>query len=125
MRCWAIASPPSPNAATPPEPCGRSAIDDITRAFLRFESGATGSLEANWLATGRKMQLDFEVMGSKGGLSFTQERFNELHYYSVDDAGGRRGFRRIEAGPDHAPYGRFCPAPGHQIGFNDLIGDRG
>ena len=21
---------------------------------------------------------------------------------------------------DHAPYGRFCVAPGHQIGFNDL-----
>jgi predicted dehydrogenase len=36
------------------------------------------------------------------------------------DAAGRRGFRRIEAGPDHDPYGRFCVAPGHQLGFNDL-----
>lgn len=30
------------------------------------------------------------------------------------------GFRRIEAGPDHPPYGLFCVAPGHQLGFNDL-----
>ncbi|MDG1458979.1 MAG: gfo/Idh/MocA family oxidoreductase, partial [Pseudoprimorskyibacter sp.] len=36
------------------------------------------------------------------------------------DAPGRRGFRRIEAAPEHAPYGHFCVAPGHQIGFNDL-----
>ncbi|MDP6217872.1 MAG: gfo/Idh/MocA family oxidoreductase, partial [Alphaproteobacteria bacterium] len=22
--------------------------------------------------------------------------------------------------PEHTPYGNFCVAPGHQIGFNDL-----
>ncbi|MEP7453544.1 Gfo/Idh/MocA family oxidoreductase [Phyllobacterium sp. SB3] len=94
--------------------------DDIGRAFLRFVNGATGSIEGNWIATGRKMQHDFEVYGSKGALVFSQERFNELHFYSTADAKGRQGFRRIEAGPDHMPYGRFCVAPGHQLGFNDL-----
>lgn len=95
-------------------------VDDIGRAFLHFASGATGSIEGNWLATGRKMQHDFEVYGSKGALAFSQERFNELHFYSTEDAAGRQGFRRIEAAPDHQPYGRFCVAPGHQLGFNDL-----
>lgn len=94
--------------------------DDIGRAFLRFASGASGSVEASWIAMGRKMQHDFEVYGAKGALAFSQERFNELHFYSAGDATGRRGFRRIEAGPDHPPYGRFCVAPGHQLGFNDL-----
>ena len=101
---------------------GRQAVevDDVGRALVVFENGATGSIEGNWISTGRKMQHDFEVYGSKGGLSFSQERFNELHFYRVDDAPGRRGFRRIEAGPDHAPYGPFCPGAGHQLGFNDL-----
>jgi predicted dehydrogenase len=94
--------------------------DDVGRAFLRFENGASGSIEGNWIATGRKMQHDFEVYGTKGALAFSQERFNELHFFSTADAKGRQGFRRIEAGPDHAPYGRFCVAPGHQLGFNDL-----
>ncbi|MEZ5826598.1 MAG: Gfo/Idh/MocA family oxidoreductase [Geminicoccaceae bacterium] len=98
----------------------RVEVDDIGRAFLRFASGATGSIEGNWLSTGRKMQHDFEVYGSKGALCFSQERFNELHYFNTADASGRRGFRRIEAAPEHAPYGRFCVAAGHQIGFNDL-----
>jgi predicted dehydrogenase len=95
-------------------------VDDVGRAFLRFENGATGSIEGNWIATGRKMQHDFEVYGTKGALAFSQEHFNVLHYFSTSDAKGRQGFRRIEAGPDHAPYGLFCVAAGHQIGFNDL-----
>jgi predicted dehydrogenase len=98
----------------------RVEVDDVGRAFLRFDSGATGSIEGNWIATGRKMQHDFEVYGTKGALVFSQERFNELHFFSTEDRRGRQGFRRIEAAPDHPPYGLFCVAPGHQLGFNDL-----
>ncbi len=95
-------------------------VDDVSHAFVQFEAGITGTIEANWVATGRSMQHDFEIYGSKGSLHFSQERFNELHYFSTSDAIGRGGFRRIEASPAHAPYGDFCVAPGHQIGFNDL-----
>ena len=31
-----------------------------------------------------------------------------------------QGFRKIEAGPANKPYDRFCVAPGHQLGFNEL-----
>ena len=31
-----------------------------------------------------------------------------------------QGFKTILTGPAHPPYGAFCPAPGHQLGFNDL-----
>ncbi|HET9019733.1 MAG TPA: Gfo/Idh/MocA family oxidoreductase [Acetobacteraceae bacterium] len=113
--------------ALPSRPVARGAserrrveVDDIARAHLRFANGATGAIEANWIATGRKMRHDFEVSGSKGALAFTQERFNELKLYRTDDPAGRRGFRTICAGPEHPPYGAFCVAAGHQIGFNDL-----
>ncbi len=95
-------------------------VDDIARLFLTFEGGASGSLEANWIATGRKMQHEFEIYGAKGAILFTQERFNELQLYLTGDGAGRRGFRTVLAGPEHEPYGAFCVAPGHQIGFNDL-----
>ncbi len=97
----------------------RIEVDDIARAFLRFASGASGSIEANWIAQGRKMQHDFEVSGSKGALRLTCERINELQLYT-DDGGRTSGFRTIYAGPEHPPYERFCVAPGHQLGFNDL-----
>lgn len=95
-------------------------VDDVGRALLRFQNGASGTIEGNWIATGRKMQHDFEVYGTKGALLYTGERLNELHFYEVEATAGRHGFRRIEAAPDHPPYGQFIVAPGHQIGFNDL-----
>jgi len=100
--------------------CRPVEVDDVARILVRFENGASGSLEANWTATGRKMQHDFEIYGSKGAILFTQERFNELQVYYTEDRVGRRGFRTVFAGPEHEPYGAFCVAPGHQIGFNDL-----
>jgi len=70
-------------------------VDDISRAFVTFANGATGSIEANWIATGRNL-------------------------FAGSDGRGQQGFRKIFAGPEHAPYGDFCIAGGHQLGFNDL-----
>jgi predicted dehydrogenase len=95
-------------------------VDDIARLIVRFARGCGGSLEANWVSAGRKMQLGFEVHGTKGSLAFTQERFNEIHFYKAGGDPRHQGFTRIEAGPAHPPYVNFCVAPGHQIGFNDL-----
>jgi predicted dehydrogenase len=95
-------------------------VDDVARALVSFARGCNGTIEASWLAHGRKMQIEFEVVGEHGTLFFTQERFNELQLYRADAEGSRNGFRTILAGPQHEPYGSFCVAPGHQLGFNDL-----
>ncbi|NNU82130.1 Gfo/Idh/MocA family oxidoreductase [Halovulum dunhuangense] len=94
-------------------------VDDVTHALVRFGNGATGTLEANWAATGRTMDLSFEIAGTRGAIAFSQERMNELLVWTPG-RDGRTGFTRIESGPAHPPYGRFCPAPGHHLGFNDL-----
>jgi predicted dehydrogenase len=95
-------------------------VDDEARALIRFASGATGSIEASWVKAGRKLQLAFEVTGSKGSIAMDHERLNELQLYTTGQAAGRQGFKTILAGPDHAFYREFCPAPGHQLGFNDV-----
>ncbi len=95
-------------------------VDDVARILVNFERGCGGTIEANWIATGRKMQLGFELTGEKGSLIFTQERLNELLYFKAGGDPKHMGFTRIEAGPQHEPYGGFCVAGGHQLGFNDL-----
>ena len=95
-------------------------VDDIARLLVRFEKGFGGSIEANWVKTGRNMQLGFEIEGSKGALAFTQERLNELKFYKAGGNLREKGFTTIESGPQHPPYGGFCVAGGHQLGFNDL-----
>lgn len=93
-------------------------VDDMTHALIRFANGVSGSIEANWAATARTMDLSWEITGTHGALAFSQERMNELLLWS--NKPGRSGYTKIEAGPAHPPYGAFCPAPGHHLGFNDL-----
>jgi predicted dehydrogenase len=95
-------------------------VDDVARILVNFGRGCGGTIEENWIQTGRKMQLGFELTGEKGSLVFTQERLNELLYYKAGGEPQYMGFTRIEAGPQHEPYGGFCVAGGHQLGFNDL-----
>lgn len=95
-------------------------VDDVARILVDFGRGCGGTIEANWVATGRKMQLGFEISGEKGSLVFTQERLNELLFYRVGGDAKTNGYVKIESGPQHPPYGDFCIAGGHQLGFNDL-----
>ncbi len=95
-------------------------VDDVARILVNFGRGCGGTIEANWIATGRKMQLGFEISGAKGSLVFTQERLNELLFYRAGGDAKTNGYMKIESGPQHPPYGEFCIAGGHQLGFNDL-----
>ncbi|SDI61521.1 Gfo/Idh/MocA family protein [Pseudomonas abietaniphila] len=95
------------------------AIDDQTYALLRFANGARGTFGSSWLKHGYKNHLSFEISGTKGTLSFDQERLNELRLYRAG-APGHDGFQRILAGPTQSGYAAFCPAPGHQLGYNEL-----
>ena len=98
-------------------------VDDEARIILRFASGAEGTIEVSWLAAGTKMDLGFDVRGSKGAISFAWSRNNELRLYSHDDPANRRGFKTIVLGPaldgDDGLYGRLFGVPGLSIGYQE------
>ncbi len=62
-------------------------VDDVCRAFVRFENGATGTLEASWITSGRKMQHDFEISGSKGSCSFRRNASTNSTCFSFPTKG--------------------------------------
>ncbi|WP_114962225.1 Gfo/Idh/MocA family protein [Tritonibacter mobilis] len=105
-----------------PDGSGRAAVEneDTASAIIRYRNGAQGTLCTSRSAWGRKNKLDWEVHGTKGMITFSQERLNELKLYVNEGPRAQQGFRTILTGPEHAPYGAFCPAPGHQLGFGDL-----
>lgn len=108
---------------TRPLPGGGSAAvenEDIASALVRFEAGFHGVLTASRAAWGRKNRLGFEVHGSEGMIVFDQERMNELELFTTDGPKSEQGFRTILTSGEHPPYASFCPAPGHQIGGNEL-----
>ena len=105
-----------------PDDSGRAEVEneDTASALVRFKNGAHGSLSTSRSAWGRKNRLAWEVHGTKGMICFDQERMNELQLYRNTGPVGTQGFTTILTGPEHTPYGAFCPAAGHQLGFNDL-----
>lgn len=105
-----------------PDGSGRAEVEneDAASALLTFASGVKGTLVASRSAWGRKSRLGFEVHGTEGMVIYDQERMNELQLYQNHGDRAKAGFVTILTSPAHEPYGRFCPAPGHQLGFNDL-----
>ena len=93
---------------------------DVATALLRLAGGINATLLLSRTAWGRKGRILMQIFGSRGSIVYDQERMNEVRLFTADGPPETRGFRAILSAPVHAPYGLFIPAPGHQLGFNDL-----
>lgn len=111
-----------PYATRPTRDGGQRAVETFDIASVLFELGAdiSGVMALDRSAWGRKGRIALQIFGSKGTVVYDQERMNELQLYVTSDKPSEQGFRTILAAPQHAPYDRFIPAPGHGLGFNDL-----
>lgn len=111
-----------PYADRPTRDGTRRAVETFDTASVLFELGddVSGVMALNRSAWGRKGRIALQIFGSKGTIVYDQERMNELQLYVASDRPTEQGFRTILAAPQHAPYDRFIPAPGHGLGFNDL-----
>lgn len=89
--------------------------EDSALALIRFASGAQGSFATSRVAHGRKCRMQWEIHGSEGSIVFDQENMNELWVHRMGEA----GFTRHLSGPDQPDFADFCPAPGHNFGFNE------
>ena len=94
--------------------------DDSAQVILRFANGATGIMDASRVHTGKKLEIGYDIVGTKGALSWSYDRMNELQVYDASDPPDRQGFKRVEVGPSHPYYGAFYPVPNLGFGYNDM-----
>jgi predicted dehydrogenase len=59
-------------------------IDDDAAAFMHFENGVTGILQATQIATGEENNIRIRVYGEKGGLEWFQQEPNTLYAKWLD-----------------------------------------
>jgi predicted dehydrogenase len=90
--------------------------EDHASALVRFDGGVPGVIEVSRIATGRKMDIAFEVTCERCAIRFDGERAASLF---------RRAWVADQWFPPSAdraghPGRRFLPAAAHGIGFNDL-----
>ena len=104
----------------PERPGGRVTVDDAFEAFVEFEGGAVGTLEASRFCRGRKNAMSCEINGSKGSLRFELERINELSVHMEGSRPGDRaqGFRTVLVTEADQPFLEhwWPPGPRHRLG---------
>jgi predicted dehydrogenase len=93
--------------------------DDQALALLRFANGVQGYVEASRIATGSKMAINYEIVGTKGALRFEGERGGELNLHVAGETPETTGFTRILVHPGHPFYAQISPGAGHGLSFND------
>jgi predicted dehydrogenase len=101
---------------------GRREVEthDLATVLLRLGDDISGFVSVSRCAWGRKGRIQLQIFGDRGTIAFDQERANEVQLFTRDGSVKTQGFRTILAGPQHPPYDKFIPAPGHGLGFNDL-----
>ncbi len=100
---------------------GRNDInDDSFSAVARLDQGALATFEASRIPAGHALTGRIEVDGTKGTLSFSMERLNELVLTEP-----RKGPRIISTAAQEHPYARFSLPVGiqgaHPTGWRDCF----
>jgi predicted dehydrogenase len=96
-------------------------VDDQTEVLADFETGASGTILASWAGTGHKCDLGFDVIGSRGSVSFTWQRSNELKFFDSTEAADRQGFRTILVGPAHPGADGIHTVAAQGLGYTDAF----
>ena len=107
-------------AGKTPVQLGDVTNEDYVGVLVEFANGARGTFEACRVIQGHKCGWAIELEGTQGGVSWDFERMNELEVFCPDGASVHDGFSRIVSGPHHPNHGRFNPATGTGLGYDDL-----
>lgn len=94
--------------------------EDYVGALVQFAKGAHGALEVCRVIQGHKCDWSFEVEGTQGALSWNFERMNELNVFLPDGNSFHDGYTRIVSSSNYPFHGRFNPAAGTGLGYDDL-----
>ena len=93
--------------------------EDWAGALIELGGDTVGSLEASRVIVGPRVQMRFEVHGTRGALSWELERMNELERFQLSDDGDE-GYTTILAGAQHPDFAAFQPGAGVPMGYDDL-----
>jgi predicted dehydrogenase len=94
--------------------------EDWAGALVELGDGTVGSLEASRVIVGPRVQMRFEVHGTRGALSWELERMNELERFQLSDNGADEGYTTVLVGPQHGDFAAFQPGAGVPMGYDDL-----
>lgn len=94
--------------------------DDLVQFMFQCADQSIGTIFSNRVACGRKMSLEYEIQLTRGAITFTQERQNELKVYRHDDPKLDRGFKTVQIAPGHGEFEHFFSGAAIGLGYADM-----
>lgn len=106
------------------DPSRRDAVDtdDLNYVLIRYKNGRIGTMYASRIATGHDCRLGYEVHGSKGSISYTVNRINELEVFIEDSDKPMRGFKTLSPNTAHGDYKNYSIYDDMGISYGDVMG---
>ncbi|MFB6179032.1 MAG: Gfo/Idh/MocA family protein [Halorientalis sp.] len=92
-------------------------VDDAFTGQLAFENGALGTIDGSRVAPGHKNDQTIRINGTRGSLSFSLERPNELAVRGPD----QRGYETRLVTEQSDPFVDHWWPPGHVLGWEHAI----
>jgi predicted dehydrogenase len=92
-------------------------VDDTAWATFWLTGDMGASVEASRVATGQKNDLQIEVYGTAGALTFSLENLNELNFLDATVPVREQGFLRILVNEPEHPYLEAWWPQGHVLGW--------
>jgi predicted dehydrogenase len=92
--------------------------DDAGAFTCQFANGALGDFRFSRVATGYRNSPAFDLIGSRGAISFDMERAAEFMVYESHEADeALNGFRRVVVGPGHPYFADVVAFPVAGVGY--------
>jgi predicted dehydrogenase len=95
-------------------------VEDLADVLLEFREGATGVLSTSWVAAGHKTDLQVEVAGTRGSVSFAWERPNALNVWLPGGDWMSAGLRTLLVKSDDDGAEELIAAENVPLGLSDL-----
>jgi predicted dehydrogenase len=94
-------------------------VDDVRTGLFALREWRDGGSRSELDRDRPKDAARLRDLWDQRRAPFSQERFRAAFLLKCR-CGGPNGLPQDRGWPRQPPYGRFCVAPGHQLGFNDL-----
>ena len=96
----------------------RNQTDDISTTMFHFDGG-TGQFECSRVALGRRVDIGYAIVGTKGSVRYSYDHINRFELYREEGPVELRGFTQIEMGPSDPRFAAFHPIAGLGLGYDD------
>ena len=93
--------------------------DDVATVMFRTSGGLTGHMEMSRVSLGKRMDIGYELTGTRGAVRYFYDHINDLQLYKEDGAQDTTGFKHISIGASDPRYAAFFPVTGIGAGYND------